>query len=214
MITVFTHGWFAALYPGYVDLLERARDFGNRLVVGLHSDRSVRPLKGAGRQLVPQEQRAAMLRSLRCIDEVIIFDEPTPARLIESLKPDVLIKSIDVPDGHIVGADTVWQHGGRVLSLLLQPEYSMPAMMRHFQDDEDSRRRPEAVAPDKHNVETPLMWVLRKHDNAVEAFDYDRLSTGVRAQVEDSLPPGAVPCRDENKRVTHCPTLIGGHVPC
>jgi rfaE bifunctional protein nucleotidyltransferase chain/domain len=78
MKTVFTNGCFDALHPGHVDLLERARGLGDRLVVGLNSDASVRALKGPGRPLVPQEDRALLLRALRSVDEVIIFDEPTP----------------------------------------------------------------------------------------------------------------------------------------
>jgi rfaE bifunctional protein nucleotidyltransferase chain/domain len=181
MITVFTNGCFAVLHPGHVDFLERARDFGDRLVVGLHSDLSMRAITGAGHPIVPHKERAAVLGALRCVNEVMIFDEPTPARLIEALKPDVLVKSVDVPDSHIVSADTVWGRGGRVLSLPLQSEYSVPAATRQFQDDDDGRRRPEAVAYATHNVETPLMWVLRKQDNAIETFDDDRLSTLVRA---------------------------------
>ncbi|MCX6569491.1 MAG: adenylyltransferase/cytidyltransferase family protein, partial [Candidatus Aminicenantes bacterium] len=77
MKTVFTNGCFDVLHPGHIDLLERARSLGDRLVVGLNSDASVRALKGPGRPLVPQEERALMLRSLRSVDEVIIFDEPT-----------------------------------------------------------------------------------------------------------------------------------------
>jgi len=104
MTTVFTNGCFDLLHPGHVDLLERARALGDRLVVGLNSDRSVRALKGNGRPLLPQEARAAVLRALRSVDDIIIFDELTPARLIEELQPDVLVKGGDWPVAQIIGA--------------------------------------------------------------------------------------------------------------
>jgi D-beta-D-heptose 7-phosphate kinase/D-beta-D-heptose 1-phosphate adenosyltransferase len=84
MLTLFISGWFDVLHPEHIDLLERARDFRDRLAVGLRSDLSARALKGPVCLLVPQEERASMLRALRCVNEVILFDEPTPARLIEA----------------------------------------------------------------------------------------------------------------------------------
>ena len=128
MITVFTNGCFDVLHPGHIDLLERARKLGDRLVVGLNSDVSVRALKGPGRPFVPQEQRAMMLRSLRSVDEVIIFDELTPERLIAELSPDVLVKGGDWPVDRIVGAEEVLRRGGRVLSLPFRFPYSTTAL--------------------------------------------------------------------------------------
>jgi rfaE bifunctional protein kinase chain/domain/rfaE bifunctional protein nucleotidyltransferase chain/domain len=128
MKTVFTNGCFDMLHPGHVDLLERARALGDRLVVGLNSDASVRALKGPGRPLVPQEERARMLSSLRSVDEVIIFDEPTPERLIEELAPDVLVKGGDWPVDRIVGAEAVLRRGGQVISLPFRLPYSTTAL--------------------------------------------------------------------------------------
>jgi len=132
MTIVFTNGCFDLLHPGHVDLLERARALGDRLIVGLNSDRSVRALKGEGRPLLPQEERAAILRALRCVDEVIIFDELTPARVIEALQPDVLVKGGDWPVEQIIGADAVLRAGGRVLSLALKPGYSTTALVQRI----------------------------------------------------------------------------------
>jgi rfaE bifunctional protein kinase chain/domain/rfaE bifunctional protein nucleotidyltransferase chain/domain len=129
MKIVFTNGCFDMLHPGHVDLLERARALGDRLVVGLNSDASVRALKGPGRPLVPQEERARMLRSLRSVDEVIIFDEPTPERLIEELAPDVLVKGGDWPVDRIVGAEAVLRRGGQVISLPFRLPYSTTALI-------------------------------------------------------------------------------------
>lgn len=132
MKTVFTNGCFDLLHPGHIDLLERARSLGDRLVVGLNSDASVRALKGPGRPLVPQEERARMLRSLRAVDEVIIFDEPTPARLIEELSPDVLVKGEDWAVDQIVGAEGVLRRGGRVVSLPVRLPYSTSALVERI----------------------------------------------------------------------------------
>jgi rfaE bifunctional protein nucleotidyltransferase chain/domain len=181
MITVFISGWFNVLHPGYVDLLERARDFGERLVVGVYGDLSARALEEPSCSRVPQAKRAATLHALRCVDEVIIFDEPTPVHVIEALKPDVLIKSIDTSDEQVSGADIIWDRGGQVLSLPLQPETSTPATVRQIHSQEENWRHPEELRPDKSNAETPLMWVLRKHGNSMEERPDDHLATMARA---------------------------------
>src|SRR5262249_24908978 len=109
---VFTNGCFDIIHPGHVDLLERAKRFGSKLIVGLNSDDSVRAIKGPGRPYISQEDRKAVLMGLSSVDEVIIFDELTPERLIHQLKPDVLIKGGDWKSSEIIGADFVLQNGG------------------------------------------------------------------------------------------------------
>jgi D-sedoheptulose 7-phosphate isomerase len=167
VITVFTNGCFDLLHPGHVDLLQRARALGDWLIVGLNSDRSVRALKGPGRPLLPQEERAALLRALRCVDDAIIFDEPTPARLIEELQPDVLVKGGDWPVEQIIGAEVVWRKGGRVLSLPLKPGYSTTSLVEEIQ-----ARYPHAAslgvgsqAPD--SIATPLLRSLHEHEETI-----------------------------------------------
>ena len=134
MKLVFTNGCFDLLHPGHVDLLTRARALGDRLVVGLNSDTSVRSIKGPGRPLMSQDDRAAMLRALRPVDEVVVFDEPTPARLIAELKPNVLVKGGDWSTEQIVGADLVLARGGTVHSLPLVPGYSTTALVERLRD--------------------------------------------------------------------------------
>src|SRR5512136_2004462 len=124
MKVVFTNGCFDVLHPGHVDFLERARALGDRLVVGLNSDGSVRALKGPGRPIYRQADRALMLKALRSVDEVIIFDEPTPARLVEQVSPDILVKGGDWTVDKIAGADHVLRRGGEVLTLPLLKPYS------------------------------------------------------------------------------------------
>ena len=111
---VATGGCFDLLHPGHVRTLEAARALGDRLVVCLNSDDSVRRLKGPGRPLVPQEDRAAVLRALRCVDEVVIFDEDTPAPLLERLRPDVWAKGGDYGVADLPEAEVVAGCGGRV----------------------------------------------------------------------------------------------------
>jgi rfaE bifunctional protein nucleotidyltransferase chain/domain len=122
--TVFTNGCFDLLHPGHVDLLERARALGDRLVVGLNSDASVRRLKGEHKPYVNEADRRRMLLALRAVDEVVIFDEDTPLALIQQVQPDVLVKGGDWPVERIVGAAEVLARGGQVLSLSLLPGYS------------------------------------------------------------------------------------------
>ncbi len=130
---VFTNGCFDLLHRGHVDLLERARSLGSSLVVGLNSDQSVRDLKGPLRPYWCQDDRVAMLRALRCVDEVVIFDEATPERLINELRPDVLVKGGDWPIDTIIGADKVLAWGGQVFSLALLDGYSTTSLADHIQ---------------------------------------------------------------------------------
>jgi D-beta-D-heptose 7-phosphate kinase / D-beta-D-heptose 1-phosphate adenosyltransferase len=111
---VATGGCFDLLHAGHVRTLEAARALGDRLVVCLNSDDSVRRLKGEGRPLVPQEDRAAVLRALRCVDEVVIFDEDTPVGLLERLRPDVWAKGGDYEIADLPEAEVVARWGGRV----------------------------------------------------------------------------------------------------
>lgn len=117
--TVFTNGCFDIIHPGHVDLLRRARALGDRLVVGINSDASVRKMKGEGRPFIDQESRKATLLGLSSVDEVHIFDELTPENLIKSINPDVLVKGGDWLPDEIIGADHVKANGGEVYSLPL-----------------------------------------------------------------------------------------------
>jgi D-beta-D-heptose 7-phosphate kinase/D-beta-D-heptose 1-phosphate adenosyltransferase len=111
---VFTNGCFDLLHAGHIHLLREARRFGDVLILGLNDDASVRKLKGEGRPLLPAAERAQVLSALDCIDYVIVFDEPTPRRLIEQIQPDVLAKGATVTPEEIVGHESVERHGGKV----------------------------------------------------------------------------------------------------
>lgn len=121
---VFTNGCFDLLHPGHVDLLARARELGDLLVLGLNSDASVLGLKGPSRPVTPWQDRAMVLAGLSCVDFVVGFDDPTPLALIEAVLPDVLVKGGDWAVEAIVGREAVEAAGGRVVSLALLPGYS------------------------------------------------------------------------------------------
>ena len=129
---VFTNGCFDLLHAGHVTLLERARRLGDLLIVGLNSDRSVRGLKGAGRPVLRQQDRARLLAALAAVDYVTIFNSPTPAGLIRRLKPSVLVKGADWQAGAIVGREAVERTGGRVARLPLVPGLSTSALIRRI----------------------------------------------------------------------------------
>ncbi len=111
---VFTNGCFDLLHVGHVKYLQAARQLGDLLVLGLNSDDSIRRLKGSGRPLIGQDERAHILAALNCIDYVVIFDEDTPLELISQLRPDILVKGGDYTVDGVVGRDVVESYGGRV----------------------------------------------------------------------------------------------------
>jgi len=121
---VFTNGCFDILHRGHVEYLKRARDLGDALVVGLNSDTSVRRVKGDLRPILPQDDRAAILASLRAVDVVTIFDEDTPYALISALVPDILAKGADWKISDVVGRDVVEGGGGRVVTVEYVPDRS------------------------------------------------------------------------------------------
>jgi rfaE bifunctional protein nucleotidyltransferase chain/domain len=126
---VFTNGCFDIMHRGHNTYLLQAAELGNRLVVGLNSDASVRHLKGDKRPVVDQYSRALNLAMHAYIDAVILFDEETPHHLIERLRPDVLVKGGDYSLDTIVGAQTVLNYGGAVEIIPFLPGYSTSAII-------------------------------------------------------------------------------------
>ncbi len=114
---VFTNGCFDILHYGHVHYLSHARNLGNRLIIGLNSDASVKRLKGPHRPIQDEISRAHVLAALLCVDAVTIFTEDTPYQLIEIIKPDILVKGGDWRLEEIVGTDIVLANGGKVHSL-------------------------------------------------------------------------------------------------
>jgi rfaE bifunctional protein nucleotidyltransferase chain/domain len=121
---VFTNGCFDILHLGHVDYLEQARQLGDKLVVAVNADASVRRLKGSKRPIQGEEARSRMLSSLSFVDLVVIFQEDTPLEIISELLPDVLVKGNDYDISNIVGADIVIENGGSVKTIELVAGYS------------------------------------------------------------------------------------------
>jgi D-beta-D-heptose 7-phosphate kinase/D-beta-D-heptose 1-phosphate adenosyltransferase len=129
---VFTNGVFDLLHRGHAEYLALARALGERLVVGVNSDASVRRLKGPARPIVAAADRAALLEALACVDLAVIFDDDTPARLIEAVRPDLLVKGGDWAVAQIVGREFVESYGGRVLSIPLREGCGTSALVERI----------------------------------------------------------------------------------
>jgi D-beta-D-heptose 7-phosphate kinase/D-beta-D-heptose 1-phosphate adenosyltransferase len=127
---VFTNGVFDILHPGHVRYLQQARRLGEALIVGINSDRSVRANKGTERPMTPDTERAELLSALECVDAVAVFDQDTPAEIIERIQPDVLVKGADWRPDNIVGRETVEARGGMVVRMELSAGYSTTELIR------------------------------------------------------------------------------------
>lgn len=132
---VFTNGCFDIVHFGHVDYLERARDLGTKLIVGLNTDSSVSRFKGPGRPIQVEASRARVLASFQFVDLVVFFDEDTPLRLISALVPHVLVKGSDYLAENIVGADVVKRGGGKVVTLDFIKGYSTSAVIEKIKKE-------------------------------------------------------------------------------
>jgi D-glycero-beta-D-manno-heptose 1-phosphate adenylyltransferase len=129
---VFTNGVFDLLHPGHLRYLKAARAQGDILIVGVNSDRSVRANKGPGRPVIPEAERAEILAALDPVDAVVVFDEDTPAEIVRTIQPDVLVKGADWPADQIVGRDTVEARGGRVVLVPVEHGYSTTSILERI----------------------------------------------------------------------------------
>jgi D-glycero-beta-D-manno-heptose 1-phosphate adenylyltransferase len=125
----FTNGVFDLLHPGHIDLLFAARETADALIVGINSDASVRRLKGPGRPIRSEAERAYVLAAVEAVDLVVVFPEDTPLELVKLLEPDVIVKGGDYTEATIVGASEVKSRGGRVVVVPLSPGQSTTAII-------------------------------------------------------------------------------------
>lgn len=130
---VFTNGCFDILHVGHVDYLAKARRMGDILVVGLNSDSSVKKIKGPGRPVNSERDRATVLSALSAVDYISIFSEPTPEKLITKVRPDVLVKGGDWDIKDIVGGDFVRSYGGKVRNISFVKGYSTTSLIRKME---------------------------------------------------------------------------------
>lgn len=147
-IVVFTNGCFDIIHPGHIDLLQRAKALGTKLIVGINSDESVKRIKGDPRPFLNQTDRKSILLGLSSVDEVLIFDEPTPQEIIEKVKPDVLVKGGDWQIKEIIGAEFVLENGGKVFSLPLKEGYSSSSIVEKIKSGPDKSEKTEIEKQD------------------------------------------------------------------
>ncbi len=138
---VFTNGCFDIIHPGHIDLLERAKSLGTKLIVGINGDDSVKAIKGGERPFLSEAERKAVLEGLKSVDEVRIFDENTPENIIKEIKPDVLVKGGDWKIEEIIGADFVIQNGGEVHSLPLKDGFSSSKIVEKIKNAESLKSK-------------------------------------------------------------------------
>jgi rfaE bifunctional protein nucleotidyltransferase chain/domain len=131
---VFTNGVFDLLHPGHVDVLVGARSRGDALIVGINSDASVRRLKGQGRPIRPEADRAFVLAALEAVDAVCVFEEDTPLELVRALRPDVIVKGGDYTADNVVGAAEVRSWGGELVIIPLTPGHSTTSIIERLRD--------------------------------------------------------------------------------
>ncbi|MDE3157005.1 MAG: D-glycero-beta-D-manno-heptose 1-phosphate adenylyltransferase [Acidobacteriota bacterium] len=131
-VIVMTNGVYDLLHPGHVRYLQAARAEGDFLIVGVNTDRSVRAIKGPERPILPEQERAELIAALACVDAVVLFDEETPAAVIEAIQPDVLVKGADWAPDRIVGRDTVTRRGGRVVRIPVEEGHSTTALIERM----------------------------------------------------------------------------------
>ena len=129
---VLANGVFDLLHVGHLRYLQHARGLGDALLIGLNSDRSVRDIKGPGRPITAEAERAEILEALACVDGVVIFDEATPYELIAALQPDVLVKGADWAEDAIIGRDIVEARGGRVVRVPIEPGRSTTELVERI----------------------------------------------------------------------------------
>ncbi|RPH02487.1 MAG: D-glycero-beta-D-manno-heptose 1-phosphate adenylyltransferase [Candidatus Pelagibacter sp. TMED153] len=127
---VFTNGCFDLLHKGHLDLLKKSSKYGDKLIVGLNSDSSIKKLKGASRPVENEMKRFQKLMALNYVDHVIIFEQITPKKLISELKPDVLVKGGDYELNNIIGADEVVSNGGIIKIIPLTPGFSTTSIIK------------------------------------------------------------------------------------
>ncbi len=172
---VFTNGCFDILHPGHIDLLERAKALGSKLIVGINSDESVKGIRGNNRPFLNQEERKSILLGLKSVDEVVIFDELTPENIIKKIKPDVLVKGGDWSEKEIIGADFVRENGGAVFSLPLKDGFSSSKIVEKIKSADEKISHKE-ISGSENTVENSLNQHLRVFENVLQK-DVENIET-------------------------------------
>ena len=131
---VFTNGCFDIVHRGHIDVLSKIADLGDKLIIGLNSDSSIKKIKGSNRPIIDQFSRSLLLASIEFVDAVVIFDSETPLELIDSIKPDILAKGGDYAIEKIVGYKSVINNGGKVITVPLVKGFSTTNIINHINE--------------------------------------------------------------------------------
>lgn len=131
---VFTNGCFDILHLGHLDYLQKARKLGDKLIVAVNSDSSVRKIKPKPHPIVPEKERAKLLTGFECVDYVTIFRESTPLRLIKTLKPNILVKGADWKKKAIIGKSVVESYGGKVATVKFLKNHSTSLIIKKIKE--------------------------------------------------------------------------------
>ena len=132
---VFTNGCFDLIHLGHIELLARSSDLGDVLIIGVNSDSSIQKLKGENRPIIEEDSRVKQLAALEFVDAVVLFNEDTPQKLIEKIKPDVITKGGDYKAENVVGNEVVTQKNGQVVIIPLTQGYSTTSILKKIKDD-------------------------------------------------------------------------------
>lgn len=132
---VFTNGCFDIIHQGHIDYLAKARDLGDKLIIGLNTDLSVSSIKGPTRPIQDEKSRAIILASMQFVDAIVYFSDPTPYELIKTLQPDILVKGTDYKPEDIVGYDIVKAKGGEIITLTYLEGYSTTNIIRKIHSE-------------------------------------------------------------------------------
>ena len=132
---VFTNGCFDLIHLGHIEVLARSSDLGDKLIIGVNSDLSIKKLKGENRPIIEESSRIRQLSALEFVDAVVLFDEDTPLKLIETIKPDVITKGGDYTAKNVVGKEVVSQKNGEVVIIPLTQGYSTTSILNKIKND-------------------------------------------------------------------------------
>ena len=132
---VFTNGCFDLIHLGHIEILARSSDFGDKLIIGVNSDLSIKKLKGKNRPIIEESSRIKQLSALEFVDAVVLFDDDNPLKLIKTIKPDVITKGGDYTAKNVIGNEIVSQKNGEVVIIPLTQGYSTTSILNKIKND-------------------------------------------------------------------------------
>ena len=132
---VFTNGCFDLIHLGHIEVLARSADLGDRLIIGVNTDKSIKNIKGQNRPIIKEDSRVKQLAALEFIDAVILFNESTPNKIINHIKPDIITKGGDYKTKEVVGYETVIKNNGRVVIIPLTQGYSTTSILNKIKNE-------------------------------------------------------------------------------